>query len=29
VKITPAKAEHIEKYKCPSCISNHKRPRPS
>ena len=29
VKITPAKAEHIEQYKCPSCIGNHKRHRPS
>ena len=28
VKITPAKAEHIEQYKCPSCIGK-KRPRPS
>ncbi|EYU45877.1 hypothetical protein ABFS83_04G092600 [Erythranthe nasuta] len=27
VKITPAKAEHIKQYKCPSC-SNNKRPRP-
>ncbi|MCD7461932.1 PHD finger protein ALFIN-LIKE 5 [Datura stramonium] len=26
VKITPAKAEHIKQYKCPSC--SHKRPRP-
>ncbi|XP_015079284.1 PHD finger protein ALFIN-LIKE 3-like isoform X2 [Solanum pennellii] len=25
VKITPAKAEHIKQYKCPSC--SHKRPR--
>lgn len=25
VKITPAKAEHIKQYKCPSC--NHKRAR--
>ncbi|OAY76737.1 PHD finger protein ALFIN-LIKE 9-like [Ananas comosus] len=28
VKITPAKAEHIKQYKCPSCSSN-KRARPS
>ncbi|KAK4354807.1 hypothetical protein RND71_027001 [Anisodus tanguticus] len=27
VKITPAKAEHIKQYKCPSC-SNNKRTRP-
>lgn len=27
VKITPAKADHIKQYKCPSCISN-KRARP-
>ncbi|KAG8380127.1 hypothetical protein BUALT_Bualt07G0161300 [Buddleja alternifolia] len=27
VKITPARAEHIKHYKCPSC-SNNKRPRP-
>uniref|UniRef100_A0A7N0ZV87 PHD finger protein ALFIN-LIKE n=1 Tax=Kalanchoe fedtschenkoi TaxID=63787 RepID=A0A7N0ZV87_KALFE len=27
VKITPARAEHIKQYKCPSCSSN-KRPRP-
>ena len=27
VKITPAKAEHIKQYKCPSCSSN-KRARP-
>ncbi|XP_047311108.1 PHD finger protein ALFIN-LIKE 4-like [Impatiens glandulifera] len=27
VKITPARAEHIKHYKCPSC-SNHKRARP-
>ncbi|KAF3683822.1 putative ataxin-2 -like protein isoform X1 [Capsicum annuum] len=26
VKITPAKAEHIKQYKCPSC--SNKRPRP-
>lgn len=28
VKITPAKAEHIKQYKCPSCSST-KRARPS
>ncbi|KAI0492953.1 hypothetical protein KFK09_027229 [Dendrobium nobile] len=28
VKITPAKAEHIKQYKCPTC-SNNKRSRPS
>lgn len=28
VKITPAKAEHIKQYKCPSCSSN-KKSRPS
>ncbi|XP_020584583.1 PHD finger protein ALFIN-LIKE 3-like isoform X2 [Phalaenopsis equestris] len=28
VKITPAKAEHIKQYKCPTCSSN-KRSRPS
>ncbi|KAH0460102.1 hypothetical protein IEQ34_010765 [Dendrobium chrysotoxum] len=28
VKITPARAEHIKQYKCPSCSSN-KRSRPS
>ncbi|KAL0906885.1 hypothetical protein M5K25_025415 [Dendrobium thyrsiflorum] len=28
VKITPAKAEHIKQYKCPTC-SNSKRSRPS
>ncbi|KAG0492371.1 hypothetical protein HPP92_005769 [Vanilla planifolia] len=28
VKITPARAEHIKQYKCPSC-SNNKRARPS
>jgi hypothetical protein len=27
VKITPARAEHIKQYKCPSCSSN-KRARP-
>ncbi|CAL9768664.1 unnamed protein product [Musa acuminata subsp. burmannicoides] len=27
VKITPARAEHIKQYKCPSC--SNKRPRPS
>lgn len=27
VKITPARAEHIKQYKCPSC-SNNKRARP-
>lgn len=27
VKITPAKAEHMKQYKCPSCSSN-KRARP-
>lgn len=27
VKITPARAEHIKQYKCPSC--SHKRARPS
>lgn len=27
VRITPAKAEHIKQYKCPSC-SSHKRARP-
>ncbi|XP_072977181.1 PHD finger protein ALFIN-LIKE 5-like [Typha angustifolia] len=27
VKITPARAEHIQQYKCPSCTNN-KRPRP-
>lgn len=27
VKITPAKAEHMKHYKCPSCSSN-KRARP-
>lgn len=27
VKITPARAEHIKQYKCPSCSSN-KRVRP-
>ncbi|CAH8387581.1 unnamed protein product [Eruca vesicaria subsp. sativa] len=26
VKITPAKAEHIKHYKCPSCINNRARP---
>nr|XP_043623575.1 PHD finger protein ALFIN-LIKE 4-like [Erigeron canadensis] len=26
VKITPAKAEHIKQYKCPSCSSNKRRP---
>ncbi|GER57675.1 PHD finger family protein [Striga asiatica] len=27
VKITPARAEHMKQYKCPSCTTN-KRPRP-
>ncbi|KAH7840084.1 hypothetical protein Vadar_012402 [Vaccinium darrowii] len=28
VKITPAKAEHIKQYKCPSCSGSNKRARP-
>lgn len=28
VKITPAKAEHIKQYKCPTCSSTNKRARP-
>lgn len=26
VKITPARAEHMKVYKCPSCSSNKRRP---
>ncbi|KAJ6811989.1 PHD finger protein ALFIN-LIKE 9-like [Iris pallida] len=29
VKITPARAEHIKQYKCPSCSTSSKRARPS
>nr|AIZ68143.1 PHD finger protein ALFIN-LIKE 3-like isoform X3 [Ornithogalum saundersiae] len=29
VKITPARAEHIKQYKCPSCSNSTKRARPS
>jgi hypothetical protein len=29
VKITPAKAEHIKQYKCPSCSTSSKRAKPS
>jgi len=28
VKITPARAEHIKQYKCPSCSGSNKRARP-
>ncbi|KAK2645278.1 hypothetical protein Ddye_020473 [Dipteronia dyeriana] len=28
VKITPARAEHIKQYKCPSCSTSNKRARP-
>ncbi|XVF86854.1 hypothetical protein PTKIN_Ptkin18bG0075600 [Pterospermum kingtungense] len=28
VKITPARAEHIKQYKCPTCSSGNKRARP-
>lgn len=29
VKITPARAEHIKQYKCPSCSTSNKRARPT